>query len=239
MKRPQKRGPKGHREVWDREYRTGEHLALSKEPGEDFLKGVRYIERQTGRQYLNPASLALDLGCGNGRHLIYLAQNYGMRGIGYDISDEAIAQAREASGDLPLEYTVRSIAGDFENIKDGSVSIALDLMTSHFLKKVDREYLLAEILRVLKPGGWLIFKSFLAEGDLHVKRLLRDNPADEENSYIHPEFGVYEYVWTEDSLREFFEPHFEIAKIEKSHRHLDRQGRAAKRRTITAYLHKV
>lgn len=243
MRKPQqaeKRSKRGnHREVWNQEYKTAEHLRLSTEPGEDFLKGVRFIERRTGREFLNPASRALDLGCGNGRHLIYLAQHYAMRGIGYDISEEAIAQAREASQDLPVDYEVRSIAGDFTEIKDHSVALCLDLMSSHFLKKAEREHLLQEVVRVLKPGAWLIFKSFLGEEDLHVKRLLRDNPADEENAYIHPEFGVYEYVWEEGSLREFFEPYFEVRKIEKSHRHLDKNGRAAKRRTVTAYLQKV
>jgi len=73
---------------------------------------------------------------------------------------------------------------------------------------------------------------------LNVKRLLRDHPADEENSYIHPELGVYEHVWTEDELHEFFEPYFEIHKVHKSHKHLKR-GRAGKRRTISAYLQKL
>lgn len=228
-----------HARVWDKEYQSAEHLKLSREPGEDFLKGVRFIERQTGREFLNPTALALDLGTGNGRHLLYLAQTYGMRGVGYDISPEAIKQARELAGDLPTKYEVRSIAGDFAEIKDGSVSVVLDLMVSHFLKKAEREHLLGEIVRVMKSGGWLIFKSFLGEEDLHAKRLLRDHPADEEGAYIHPEFGVYEYVWEEESLREFFEPYFEVHKIEKSHRHLDKQGRAAKRRTITAYMQKV
>ena len=228
---------KKHAQVWDREYKSGEHLKLSREPGEDFLKSVRFIERKTGREYLNPASTALDLGCGNGRHIIYLAQVYGMRGVGYDISEEAIAQARQASLQLPITYEARSIAGDFEHIKDGSIAVAFDLMTSHFLKKAEREHLRGEIVRTLKPGGWLIFKSFLADEDLHTKRLLRDHPADEEGAYIHPEFGVYEYVWTEENLREFFEPYLTLHKLEKSHRHIIK-GKAGKRRTVTVCLQK-
>ncbi|HVM73820.1 MAG TPA: class I SAM-dependent methyltransferase [Candidatus Paceibacterota bacterium] len=232
-----KRLRNGHRDIWNKEYKTSEHLRLSKEPGEDFLKGVRFIERKTGREFLNPTTTALDLGCGNGRHIIYLSSVYGMHGIGYDVSEEAIDQARQASLQLPIKYEVRSIAGDFEKIKDGSVAVVLDLMTSHFLKAAEREQLREEILRVLKPGGWLIFKSFLADEDLHVKRLLRDHPADEEYAYIHPEFGVYEYVWTEEALREFFEPYFTLHKLEKSHRHIIK-GKAGKRRTVSVCLQK-
>jgi SAM-dependent methyltransferase len=225
-----------HREIWNQEYKTADHLRLSDEPGEDFLKSVRYIERNTGHEYLNPTGTALDLGCGNGRHIKYLAEVYGMHGIGYDVSEEAIAQARVASH-LPIKYEVRSIVGDFTDIKDGSIAIVIDLMTSHFLKGAERAHLLEETLRVLKPGGWLIFKTFLGDEDLHVKRLLRDNPADETNAYIHPEFNVYEYVYTEEALREFFEPHLTLHKLEKSHRHLIK-GKAGKRRTVTCCFQK-
>ena len=112
------------------------------------------------------------------------------------------------------------------------------MMTSHFLRKAEREKLREETVRMLRPQGWLFFKSFLAEEDLNVKRLLREHPADEENAYIHPSMKVYEYVWAEDVLYEFFEQYFEIHKTYKSHKHL-RRGRAGKRRTISAYLQKL
>jgi SAM-dependent methyltransferase len=226
-----------HRDFWNREYQTSEHLALSKEPSEDLKKFTRFLERHYKREFLNPLAQALDLGCGNGRNLIYLAENFGMRGVGYDISDVAIGEAEKSSEGLPITYEARSIEEPLPQ-KDTSVTLALDMMTSHFLKKEAREHLLKEILRVLRPGGWLFFKSFLADEDLHTKRLLRDNPADEEGAYIHPKLGVYEYTWTEEGLREFFEPNFEIHKIEKSHKHIIK-GRAGKRRTVSAYLQKI
>lgn len=211
-------------------------MQLSDEPAEDLEKFCRWAERNFGRRFLNPLALALDLGCGNGRNLIYLAKNFGMRGVGYDISDVAIKQAEGASKELPIKYTVRSIEGVID-LKDNSVDVVLDMMTSHFLKEKEREVLRVEILRVLKPGGWLFYKSFLADQDLHVRRLLRDNPADEQDAYIHPELGVYEHVWTEQSLHEFFSPSFDIHKVERSHKHMN-NGKAFKRRTVVAYLQK-
>ncbi len=226
-----------HREFWNKEYQTSEHLALSSTVAEDLEKFTRFLERNTKREYLNPRAQVVDLGCGNGRNLIYLAETFGMRGIGYDISEVAINEARAASRDLPIEYSARSITEPLP-IGDESMTLALDMMTSHFLKKAEREALLAEIVRVLRRGGWFFFKSFLAEEDLNVKRLLREHPADEENAYIHPRMGVYEYVWTEDTMREFFGPYFEIHKIHKSHKHLKR-GRAGKRRTLSVYMQKL
>lgn len=245
-----------HAKFWDKEYRTSEHLALSDSPAEDLEKFCRWAERNFGRRFLNPLARVLDLGCGNGRNLIFLARTYGMRGVGYDISSEAIKLAKRVSrlrlpvrsqtqagqtsdgqaNDLPIVYTARSIEGAID-LPDRSVDMVLDMMTSHFLKEKEREVLRGEVVRVLKPGGWLFFKSFLADQDLHVRRLLKENPADEKDAYIHPKLGVYEHVWTEQALHEFFSPHFEISKIERSHKHL-KGGRAFKRRTITAYLQK-
>jgi SAM-dependent methyltransferase len=226
-----------HREFWNREYRTSEHLALSSDPSEDLQKFIRFLERKSGHEFLNSHARVLDLGTGNGRNLVYLAQQFGMPGIGYDISDVAIQEAQATSENLPIEYEARSIASGLP-IANESITLALDMMTSHFLKKAEREQLREEIIRVLRPGGWLFFKSFLAEEDINVRRLLHEHPADEEGAYIHPRMGVYEYVWTEDAVRDFFEPYFEIHKFHKSHKHLKR-GRAGKRRTFSAYLEKI
>lgn len=226
-----------NRGFWNKEYKSSGHLKLSAEASEDLVKATKWIERRTGHEYLNPLATVLDLGTGNGRHLVYMARTYGMHGIGYDVSEEAIKMARDASLQLPIKYEARSIVGDFDKVKDGSITMVLDLMTSHFLKAAEREHLRDEVLRVLKTGGWLILKSFLADEDLHTKRLLRDHPADEEGAYIHPEFGMYEYVWSEEKVREFFEPYLTLHKFDKSHRHIIR-GKAGKRRTFTAYFQK-
>ena len=230
-----------HKEFWNKEYQTSEHLALSSTHSEDLEKFIRWNERHYKREYLNTYAKALDLGCGNGRNLIFLAKDFGIRGLGFDISDVAIQDAISASADLPIQYEVRSIAEPLP-LADESQTFVLDMMTSHFLKKAEREALRAEIYRVLRPGGWLFFKSFLFDEDMHSKRLLKEHPADEEGAYIHPEFGVYEYVWTEEAVRDFFKEGFEMHKFNKSHRHINRgkigEARAGKRRTFSAYLQK-
>ena len=226
-----------HKDFWNREYKTSEHLALSTAPSEDLEKFTRFLEREYKREFLNAYARVLDLGCGNGRNLIYLAQAYGMKGVGYDISDEAIKQARLASEGLPISYEVRSIAEPLP-LPDGSQTFVLDMMTSHFLRKAEREALREEIVRVLRPGGWLFFKSFLADEDMHVKRLFKGSPADEPGAYNQPNHRVYEYAWTEDAVHEFFVKDFEMHKFHKSHRHILKGGKEGKRRTFSAYLQK-
>lgn len=235
---------KKNADFWNEEYQTSEHLALSAEPAEDLQKFARWLERTADPNPLAPKygggkPDVLDLGTGNGRNLVWLSQAYGCRGTGYDLSTEAIAQATRAAEGLPLSFEARSIAvPPLFPFANESFDVVLDMMTSHFLAEAERAALRDEIARLIRPGGYLFFKTFLAEEDQHVARLLREHPANEKGSYIHPEIGVMEHVYSEKELKEFFEPLFEIRKIDKSHKHIDRAGNAWKRRTVSVYLEK-
>lgn len=225
------------REFWNKEYKDANHLALSENPSEDLEKFTRWLEREYGREYLNVKASVLDLGCGNGRNLIYLTKNFGIKGIGFDISSEAIFVAKKLSENLPIEYQIRTIAEPLP-LPDGSQTLVLDMMTSHFLKASERKNLLAEIARTIKPGGWFFWKTFLRDEDEHAKRLLRESPADEIGSYIHPKIGVAEHVFMEDEATKALSEHFTIHKITKSHGHL-RRGQAFKRRSMSIYAQKA
>lgn len=222
---------------WDQEYAKPENLALSTEASEDLEKFTRWLERQTKRTLLNPISSVTDFGCGNGRNLIYLAQQFGMQGIGYDSSAAAIKEAIRQSEGLPIAYQTRSIVGSFEKIKDDSQALALDMMSSHFLKKDERTQLRDEIHRVLKPGGFLFMKTFVSDGDLHTKRLIAELPGEETGSYIHPVIGVQEFVYSEEELYAFLSEKFIVHKTYLSHKHA-LHGKAKKRRTVSMYVEK-
>lgn len=225
------------KDFWNKQYTNATHLALSDEPSEDLEKFCRYLERKTGRAFLNVTTKAVDIGCGNGRNLIYLSKTYGVHGIGYDTSSVAIEDARTRAEGLALSFSVQSMTDPIP-LPDGRATLVLDMMASHVLKKAEREELLYEILRVLRPNGWLFFKSFILEEDLNAERMLREFPADEPGMYIHPEIGHPEFVWTVPEIRRFFGDFFTIHKIEKSHKHRHADGRAWKRRTASVYLEK-
>lgn len=229
--------PRG-KNFWNKQYKDPTHLALSDEPAEDLIKFTRWLMRREGRAHLNVTGAALDLGCGNGRNLVYLAEHFNMRGVGYDTSGEAIAQAKNLAKDLPLRFMIHDLRMPIP-LPDQSVTLALDMMSSHVLRQAEREKLKEEILRVLKPGGFLFFKSFLLDEDRNAARMLRDTPGPEPGMYIHPEIGVPEYVWRERDIYTFFEPYFTIHKLERSHKHLTRRGDPWKRRTVCIYAEKA
>lgn len=229
-----KRVKKSSAAFWDSEYKNAKHLALSMNPSEDLEKFTRFLERRFGREQLNPLASVADLGCGNGRNLLYLAETFGMRGVGYDISHSAIATARQAAAALPLSFEARPISGPL-SLADESQTLVLDMMTSHFLSQPERLALRAECARILKHGGWLFLKTFLLDDDSHAKRLIAEHPAAEAGSYVHPVMGVAEHAFTEDEIRNELDPYFIIHKIQRSHGH---RGRGGKRRSMSVYAEK-
>lgn len=232
-----KKTRKQHGETfWDAEYKNPTHLKLSINPSEDLEKFTRWVTRRKREDIFGPKASVLDVGCGNGRNLIFLNNEFGNPGVGYDISKAAIAQAALASRKKPIKYTARSIAGPLD-VEDNSQALVLDMMSSHFLNSEERLFLRDEIFRTLEPGGLLFMKTFLKDGDLHTKRLIEERPGKEEGSYIHPVMGVAEYVYSEEELINFLSEKFIVHKIYRSHKHAFR-GQARKRRTITIYAEK-
>lgn len=237
--------PKKKRKVhgaafWDREYTNPEHLKLSTRESADLAKFTRWVIRQKRGDILAVGNSAVDAGCGNGRNLVWLANEFQMKGVGVDISSAAIAQARRMSQEFDLGNDIKYHVGTAGNplpAEDASQSLALDMMTSHFLTKDERAALRDELWRTLQPGGFLFIKTFLKDEDGHTARLLREVPGPEEGSYIHPVMGVPEYVYSEAELREFLEERFLIRQVYRSHRHRSRDGHG-KRRTISVYAEK-
>ena len=219
---------------WEKEYRNGAHFSLSDKPSEDLEKFIRWYEREHSKPLLSRGISVLDLGCGNGRNLIYLAKEFGVNGTGYDNAYEAIAQAEKKSSELSIQYKVRSISDPIP-LPEKSQTLVLDMMTSHLLKKSERNLLYREIARVLKHDGWLFLKTFLLDEDRNAERLLREHPAKEHGSYVHPKIGVAEHVFTEDEIRNVLAPYFTIHKLVKSQRH---KGPRAKRRSMSIYAQK-
>jgi SAM-dependent methyltransferase len=221
---------------WDREYTDPKYLKLSSKESEDLAKFTRWLERRERPDLLSEPASVIDAGCGNGRNLIYLAQEFGMKGVGVDISSAAIAQAKAASTNFTIDYSIGN-AGDPMPAADETQSLALDMMTSHFLDEAGRIRLRDELYRTLVPGGYLFMKTFLRDKDLHTARLIKERPGPEEGSYIHPVMGVAEHVYSEEEIRAFLGEKFIVRKIYRSHKHAFK-GRAKKRRTISVYAEK-
>jgi ubiquinone/menaquinone biosynthesis C-methylase UbiE len=97
---------------------------------------------------LTGAESVLDVGCGNGRYLAEL-QRRGHRGFvcGADLSDGMLRTVQLGAGDVPL------LVSDAQALPFASGSFDVALMMHMLYHVPDRAKALAEIRRVVRPGG--------------------------------------------------------------------------------------
>ena len=102
---------------------------------------------------IRPSDVVLDLGCGNGHHLLALAPEIA-RGIGIDVSPGMIELARtrlwNSAWTANLTFEVAN-AEKLNGIADQSVDLAI--CVGAFEHMLDKRAVLASIYRVLKIGG--------------------------------------------------------------------------------------
>jgi ubiquinone/menaquinone biosynthesis C-methylase UbiE len=226
---------------WNKEYKNPEHLTLSEEPAEDLLSFVRWAKRNSEWDPFPKGGFVLDIGCGNGRNIGNVCEEFAMGGLGIDISEEAIRQAKEkfvTKLQLPdLDFKKGEI-GDPLELENESVDITLDMMTMHFLNDEKRKAYVGEIARVVKPFGWMFLKTFILDADQNALRMIKSypTPSKEHNSYIHPKLKVLEHVFTQNEIEELFAPYFIIHKMIRSYKHVTKDGKPHKRRTVSVYL---
>lgn len=100
--------------------------------------------------------VVLDIGTGHGHSLVELARRFRpVRLIALD-PDPAMprrAAVRIAAVSCPVE--VRQAHAEATGLSDNSVDLVFCHQTFHHI--VDQETAIAELHRVLKPGGWLLF----------------------------------------------------------------------------------
>ncbi len=106
---------------------------------------------------------ALDLGCGTGTNVIYLAQ-HGFDTTGVDLSTRAIARARQKIKLARLEPCARVYAGDVTRLDalpvTGPFNLVLDIGCLHNLDVSARQRYASGLLRRMQPGGLYLLYAF-------------------------------------------------------------------------------
>jgi len=104
---------------------------------------------------INNQTKVLDIACGKGTSAVYLAQKYGCRVVGIDVSPDLVSQAKALAKKKGLVHRVRFQKADaldlpfLKNEFDVTVAQAVLVLVKNKKKAVQ------EALRVVKPGGRL------------------------------------------------------------------------------------
>lgn len=104
------------------------------------------------RRFPNRKAWVLDIGCGAGAQSAWLAEE-GFGVVGIDVAQTAVEKARKRTRTLPA--TIDTCDAMEMNYVSNQFDAAVDVCCLQHLDHDQVRKALAEIYRVLKPGGWL------------------------------------------------------------------------------------
>jgi cyclopropane fatty-acyl-phospholipid synthase-like methyltransferase len=135
-----------------------------------------------------PSGRAIDLGCGTGTNVVYLAK-HDWEAVGVDFIGRAVRQARQKARHAGVTHLTRFIRGDVTGLSPSELGtkfdLAIDIGCCHSLahsRRTDYSQLLRSLVR---PGGLFMLYAF---------RRSDQRPG-----------GL-----SEQDIRELFSPHFSI-----------------------------
>jgi sarcosine/dimethylglycine N-methyltransferase len=135
------------------------HVGIYDSDDEDIATASKRTVRRMAEMVngLGSSSRVIDLGSGYGGSARYLAREYGCHVTALNLSEAENDRNRALSAQQGLASRISVVDGSFEDIPAGDASFDLVWSQDAILHSGHRMKVIQETVRVLKPGGELIF----------------------------------------------------------------------------------
>jgi len=117
--------------------------------------GLRATEELIKLCSINKDKYVLDVGCGLGRTVCYIAKRHGCRVVGADISERMVDRSRERAKKESVEDRVEFRVGDALNLPFEDATFDAVISESVILFMEDKQRAVNEYVRVTKLGGFV------------------------------------------------------------------------------------
>jgi cyclopropane fatty-acyl-phospholipid synthase-like methyltransferase len=191
---------------WQKIFKERGINVVGEKPHEDIPKIAEFLKKEK-------AGKILDLGCGSGRHVIYLAKK-GFDVYGTDNASEGIRLCEGWLKKLDLRAHLKA-ASFFKKFpfKDEFFDAVISVWAIHHGTEKQIKYCVKEIERVLKPNGII----FIAITSTFKGRPIEEKRKIEPHTWIITkglEKGVPHHIFTKQMARSYFKD-FEIIDLHK------------------------
>ncbi len=148
---------------WDGAYRS-ERKIWGAQPGEAARAASKYVDET---QFPVAGKRLLDLGCGYGRDLFFLASRWKVQAVGVDASAQAIEMAGAELARSKKRNTEFRQAR-FQEISDGPYGLVYAANLFQILPREERDQLCRVVESLLAPGGLFFFSTLSSRDPEHA-----------------------------------------------------------------------
>ncbi len=108
---------------------------------------------------VNRDSIVYDIGCGDGRIVIYAAKTFGARGVGIDIEPERIRESKANAKTARVERLVKFKLADATKVNISEATVVM-----MYLLPESNELLRPKLEKELKPGVFVVTHNYMIPG---------------------------------------------------------------------------
>jgi sarcosine/dimethylglycine N-methyltransferase len=142
------------------------HIGLYETPEGDIAQASRRtVEYLADKIHPTAGMQILDIGSGYGGAARYLAATYGCQVTCLNLSEVENERNRAANAEQGLSDLITVVDGSFEDLPFGDSEFDAIWSQDAILHSGDRRRVLSEIIRVLRPGGQIVFTDPMAADD--------------------------------------------------------------------------